>query len=78
MVQKLVMLIAQNIISWTALPGEDRISREDLLATSIRQMEQRPDDVEMAINCVKKAQLKNKEAFDKKQRLLPKKIEEGN
>ena len=76
--QKPVMPIERNIVSWTALSWEDGMSREDLLATRIRQLEQRPEDIEMAIDRVKGALLKNKESFDKAHRLRPKKIEEGD
>ena len=54
------------------------MSREDSLATRIRLLEQRPEDVEMAIDRVKKVQPKNKEAFYKKHQLCPKKKEEGD
>ena len=66
------MPIEKNILSWAALPWEDGMSREDLLATRIRLLEQRPEDVEMAIDRIKK------EAFYKKHQLCPKKKEEGD
>ena len=72
------MPIEKNILSWAALPWEDGMSREDLLATRIRLLEQRPEDVKMAIDYIKKSQPKNKEAFYKKHQLCPKKKEEGD
>ena len=37
--QKPIMPVEQSIIIWFALPWQDEISREDLLALRIRQLE---------------------------------------
>jgi hypothetical protein len=57
---------------------QDEISREDLLALRIRQLEQRSKDIEVAITRLKYATLKNNEEFDKWHRLRPRRIVEGD
>ena len=47
-------------------PWQEEMSREGLLATRIQQLERRPEDVELAIERLRQARLKNKENFDKK------------
>ena len=76
--QKPIMTIEQSVTSWTALPWQEEMSREDLLATRIQQLERRPEDVELAIERLCEARLKNKENFNKKHRLRLRKIEEGD
>ena len=71
-----IMPIEEAIASWNVLPWEDNMSREDLLALRIRQLERRPEDIEIAVMRLKDARLKNKDRFDKKHRLRPKPIEE--
>ena len=46
--QKPVMLIEQTIALWLALPWQDEMTREDLLALRIQQLEWRPEDIEIA------------------------------
>jgi hypothetical protein len=65
-------------VSWLALPWQDEINREELLALRIRQLERREDDIEVAKAHLKKARLGNKEGFDQKHRLRPRKIMEGD
>ena len=67
--QKTIMRIEQSVASWTCLPWQEEMSREDLLATRIQQLQWRPEDVELAIERLRQAQLKNKANFDKKHRL---------
>ena len=76
--QKPIMSIEQSVTSLTALPWQEDMSQEDFLATSIQQLEQRPADVELAIERLRKARLRNKENFDKKHRLRLRKFEEGD
>ena len=45
--QKPIMPIEQSVASWTSLPWQEEMSREDLLATRIQQLERRPEDVEL-------------------------------
>jgi translation initiation factor IF-1 len=54
------------------------MSREELLAARIRQLERRPEDVERATEKLRTARIRNKERFDRTHRLRPKKIEEGD
>jgi hypothetical protein len=72
------MPMEQSIVSWLALPWQDEISRKDLLALRIWQLEQRLKDIEVAITQLKNARLKNKEDFDKQHRLCPRRIVEGD
>ena len=76
--QKPIMPVEQSIISWFALPWQDEISREDLLALRIRQLERNLEDIEVAKARLKNARLKNKKDFDKRHRLRPRKIVEGD
>ena len=76
--QKPIMPVEQSIISWLALPWQEEISREELLALRIRQLERRTEDIEIAKARLKDARLKNKKAFDKRHRLRPRKINEGD
>ena len=76
--QKPVMPIEKTITSWVAIPWENEMSREELLAARIRQLERRPQDLEHAQKIMEVARVKNKIRFDKTHRLRPKKIEEGD
>jgi hypothetical protein len=68
----------RTIASWAALEWKNEMSREELLAARIRQLERRPEDVERATEKLRTARLRNKERFDQTHRLRPKKIEEGD
>ena len=54
------------------------MSREELWAARIRQLERRPEDVEQATARTKEARTKNKSRFEKTHRLRSRKIEEGD
>ena len=54
------------------------MSREELLAAQIRQLERRPKDVERTAARMKEARIRNKARFDRTHRLRPRKIEEGD
>ena len=75
---KPIMPVEQCIVSWLALPWQDEISREDLLALRIRQLEQKSEDIKVAKARLKNARLKNKKDFDRRRRLRPRKIFEGD
>ena len=68
------MPIEEVIPTWSILPWEDGLSREDLLALKIRQLEWRPENIEIAIKKLKEAIEKNKVTFDRKHRLRPQAI----
>ena len=53
--QKPIMSVEQSIVSWLALPWQDEISEEDLLALRIQQLEQKPEDIEVAKSMLKNA-----------------------
>ena len=76
--QKPVMPIEEVVPTWGVLPWEDGLSREELLALRIRQLERRPEDIEIAIKRLKDAREKNKDRFDRKHRLRPKAIQNGD
>ena len=76
--QKPVMPIEETIISWTILPWEAYLTREELLALRIRQLSKQQKDIEQAKAKLREDPLKNKEAFDKRHRLHPKAIKEGD
>ena len=54
------------------------MSREDLLALRIRQLERNSEDIEVAKARLKNARLKNKKDFDKRHRFHLRKIVEGD
>ena len=72
------MPIEETMISWSNLPWGEDMEREDLLALRIRQLERRQEDIDIATEKLKNARLRNKELFDKKHRLRPKDIKEGD
>ena len=76
--QKPIMPIERTIASWTAIDWSNEMSREELLAARIRQLERRPEDVERAAAKMKEARIRNKARFDRTHRLRPRKIEEGD
>jgi hypothetical protein len=76
--KKPVMSIERTIASWAALEWRNEMSREELLAARIRQLERRPEDVMRATERLRTARIRNKERFDRTHRLRPKKIEEGD
>ncbi len=55
--EKLGMTTKNVITSWNVLPWEEEISREELLALRIRQLERRPEDIELATTCLKESRL---------------------
>ena len=57
------------------MPWENEMSRDELLATRIRQLERRPEDLELAKERLEAARIKNEARFDKTHRLRPRKIE---
>ena len=46
--QKPIMPMERTISSWATVNWRDEMSREELLAARIRQLERRPEDVEQA------------------------------
>ena len=76
--QKPIMPIEQSILSWSTLPWYEGMTREELLALRIRQLEVRDEDVATAIDRLQKARFANKKLFDKKHRLRPRPIQDGD
>ena len=76
--QKPIMPTEEAITTWSILPWEMNISREDLLALRIRQLERHKEDVEQAKIKLKDARVKNKAAFDQKHRLRPIALQDGD
>ncbi|KAL3676828.1 hypothetical protein R1sor_026776 [Riccia sorocarpa] len=76
--QKPIMPTEEQVSTWSVLPWEDEMTREELLELRIRQLEQRAEDVGIALEKLKQARLRNKDRFDKRHRLRPKPIREGD
>ena len=76
--QKPIMTMEQTISSWATVDWRDEMSREELLAACIRQLERRPEDVEQAAEKLRMERMRNKAWFDRTHRLRPKKIEEDD
>ena len=62
--QKPIMPMETTISSWMAINWSNEMSREQLLAARIRQLERRLDDVERATARIKEARIRNKARFD--------------
>ena len=58
--QKPMMPIEERLTSWVAKLWENEMSREELLATRIRQLERRLEDLELAKEKLEAARIKNK------------------
>ncbi|KAL3680996.1 hypothetical protein R1sor_023952 [Riccia sorocarpa] len=76
--QKSIMPVEELIPTWSVLPWVDNLTREELLELRIRQLEQRDEDVKLALERLKTTRLNNKDTFDRKHRLRPRPIEEGD
>ena len=76
--QKPIMPIEQSILSWSTFPWYEGMTREELLALRIRQLERRDKDVATVVNRLQKARLANKKLFDKKHHLRPRSIQVGD
>ena len=76
--QKPIMPMERTISSWAMMDWRDEMSREELLAARIRQLERRPEDVESAVEKLRVARMMNKARFDQTHQLRPRKIEEGD
>jgi predicted NAD-dependent protein-ADP-ribosyltransferase YbiA (DUF1768 family) len=76
--QKPVTPTERTISSWEVLEWRNEMSREELLAARIWQLERRTEDTEWAAERLRTARVRNKECFDRTHRLRPKKIEEGD
>jgi len=68
----------QDVATWGVLPWKDNLSREDLLAIRIRQLERRPEDIAVAVAKIKACRLRNRDRFNKNHRLRPKPINSGD
>ena len=73
-----VMKMETVIATWTMLPWKEEMSREELLAVRIWQLEERPEDIVEEIHRQQEAGFQNKSQFNTKHRLRPQKIEEGS
>ena len=67
--QALVMPTETAISTCTVLPWKEEMSREELVAVRIRQLEGRPEDIAEAIRRQQEARFRNKSGFDTKNRL---------
>jgi hypothetical protein len=76
--QKPIMPVEQSIISWLALLWQEEVSREELLALRIRQLERRTEVIEVAKAQLKNVRLKNKKDFERRHQLRPRKVVEGD
>ena len=74
----LIMPIEEKITTWVVLPWESEMSREDLLAVWIRQLQSRIEDIEKATTRMKETRIKNKDRFDKMKRIRPRNVQEGD
>ena len=64
--QKPLMPIEEAVLTWMILPWKKDVSRDDLLALRIHQLERQHDDIEEVKLKLKDDHLKNKDLFDQK------------
>jgi hypothetical protein len=55
-----------EVVTWALIPWRENLSRDELLELRIRQFERRKEDLEVALERLKKARMKNKVRFDLK------------
>ena len=63
--QKPVMPIEKTIASSVAIPWDNEMTQEGLLAARIRQLKRRPKDLETTQKIMEAARVKNEIRFDK-------------
>ena len=63
--QKPIMPVERTVASWTAIDWANEMTREELLAAQIWQLERRPKDVERATMRVKEARIRINARFDR-------------
>ena len=73
-----LMPIEHDIASWRTIAWEDNVPQEELLLRRMEQFDQTPAKVAEAIEKVKAKRMANKPRFDKKHRLRPIPIQEGD
>ena len=71
-----IMPTEAKVTTWGTLPWKTEMSREELLTVRIRQLEGREEDIAEAARRQQEARLRNKQWFDRKHRLRPRKIED--
>jgi len=72
--QHCMLPIELDAVTWFISEWKSEMSTNDLLAARARQMARRDEDLEIAIDKLKKARLNNKKDFDKTKRLRPEPI----
>ena len=73
-----IMPTEAKVTTWGTLPWKTEMSREELLTVRIRQLEGREEDIAEAARRQHEARLRNKQRFDQRHRLRPRKIEDGD
>ncbi len=73
-----LMPIESSVTSWRTVAWRDQVSTEELIQRRINLFSQSPEKIQLAVENIKEARMKNKEYFDKTHRVRPKKIEEGD
>ena len=67
--QKPIMPTERMISSWATMDWRDEMSREELLAARIQQLERRPEALERAAEKLRVARIRNKGRFDRTHQL---------
>ena len=73
-----VMPTEAAIAAWGTLPWKEEMSREELLEVRIRQLEGRKEDVAEVARRKQVARMQKKYQFDRRHRLRPRKIKDGD
>ena len=70
--------VEEDVVTWGVLPWKAGISKAELLAIRIRQLERRPTDIAEAIKKLKECRIRNADNWNAKHRLRPVEITAGD
>ena len=76
--QNVIYPIETSVTTWAAIDWKYPMEREDLLEARIRQLERRPEDLDIAQKRIRESRAIGKSYFDKTHRLRPHPLEKGD
>ncbi len=76
--ERVSLPVEQDVASWSVMPWTSPMSREDLLAVRIRQLQRREEDIKAAAEKVRQVREKEKDWQDSRRPARPRNIEVGD
>lgn len=73
-----MLAVMHNVPAWGVIPWESNMSREDLLAARVRQLERRQEDINAAAEMIREARTRDAEARNLGRRRRPEPINVGD